>query len=202
MIRSKKDLQYYLQADAIALQVEGKNPLFTINNIWLFQRLMRKCEYLLNTQKATGFWGRLRFGFFYYRFRKLSYLLGFSIPLNVFGPGLAIAHRGTIVINGNTRIGANCRIHVCVNIGASGGLEKAPQIGNNVYIAPGAKIFGNIQIADGITIGANAVVNKSFTKSNITIGGIPARKIFGIGSEGLVIPATEILKRREQSPSS
>lgn len=115
---------------------------------------------------------------------KQSMNLDFSIPLNTLGKGVSIAHRGTIVINSKARLGQNCRIHVCVNIGAYG--EGAPKIGKNVYIAPGAKIFGNIEIADDIAIGANAVVNKSFTEKNISIGGIPAKKISNNGSKGLV----------------
>lgn len=35
--------------------------------------------------------------------RKLGRKLGFSIPANVFGPGLSIAHAGTIVNNKNVK---------------------------------------------------------------------------------------------------
>ncbi|MEK4268049.1 MULTISPECIES: hypothetical protein [Bacillus] len=52
-----------------------------------------------------------------------------------------------------------------------------PTIGDHVWIGPGAKLFGNIKIANGITIGANAVVNRSFTEENITIAGVPAQKV-------------------------
>jgi serine O-acetyltransferase len=68
-----------------------------------------------------------------------------------------------------------------------------PKIGDNVYIGPGAKIFGDIEIADGIAIGANSVVNRSFTEPNIGIAGIPAKKINDKGSEKLLARATEIL---------
>jgi serine O-acetyltransferase len=110
----------------------------------------------------------------------------------VFGPGLSIAHRGTIVVHSNSRVGSNCRLHVCVVVGTNGGSVKAPKIGNNVYIGPGAKLIGDIEIADGIAIGANAVVNQSFTEPNITIGGIPARRISSKGSYGHLIRATEL----------
>ena len=103
--------------------------------------------------------------------------LNFSIPINVFGPGLSIAHYGTIVVNQNSKIGKNCRIHENVTIGSTGGEELAPQIGNNVFIGTGAKIIGNIEIADNIAIGANSLVNKSFTEPGITIAGNPAKKI-------------------------
>ena len=99
----------------------------------------------------------------------------------MFGPGLSIAHYGTIVVNSNAKIGKNCRIQEGVNIGASGN-ERAPQIGDNVFIGSGAKIIGDIVIADGIAIGAGAIVVKSFTDKNITIAGNPAKKISDHGS--------------------
>lgn len=110
-----------------------------------------------------------------YKFRKISVKLGFSIPINVFGPGLSLPHRGNIIVNPQTKIGENCRIHVGVNIGAHH--DKAPRIGNNVYIGPGAIVFGDIEIADNISIGANATVNKSFTESNVVIAGTPAKVV-------------------------
>jgi serine O-acetyltransferase len=129
-----------------------------------------------------------------FRYYLLGTFLGFSIPLNVFGPGLCIAHKGTIVVNQSARIGENCRIHVCTNIGAGRNGFSAPQIGNNVYIGPGAKIFGDIVIADDIAIGANSVVNKSFHEKGISIAGSPAKKINSKGSNGLLTAATETIK--------
>ena len=103
--------------------------------------------------------------------------MGFSIPINVFRPGLAIVHYCTILINSSAKVGDNCRIHACVNIGASGGEKEASQLGDNIYIAPGAKIYGNIKIANNTAIGANAVVNKTFEDESILLVGIPAKKI-------------------------
>ena len=101
----------------------------------------------------------------------------FSIPLNVFGPGLSIAHYGTIVVNGNAVIGKNCRIQESVTIGATNGSSKAPKLGDNVFIGSGARIIGDINVADDIAIGANAVVVNSFNEKGITIAGVPAKKI-------------------------
>lgn len=42
-------------------------------------------------------------------------------------------------------------------------------------------MFGQIQIGNGIVIGANAVVNKDFPVDNITIAGVPAKKISSKG---------------------
>lgn len=127
-------------------------------------------------------------------FRRQAVRLGFSIPPNVFGPGLAIVHYGPIVVNGNARVGENCRVHTCVNIGGDGRLvdeelarRLAPCIGNNVYIGPGAKIYGGVQIADGIAIGANAVVNASSYKAGVTLAGIPAKVVSDKGSRGMIV---------------
>ncbi len=181
MITSKKEYRYYLAEDKKALRIKPKTGLqrlkgiFSKNHVWIFQKRLRKAEYYKNVK--TSIFGRIYYPMAKYLLRKSSLKLGFTIPENVFGPGLAIVHYGTIIINVNARIGKNCRIHACTNIGASGGKIKAPQIGDNVYIAPGAKIYGDITIANNIAIGANAVVNKSFKEEGIFIAGNPAKKI-------------------------
>jgi serine O-acetyltransferase len=184
MIKSKQDYLYFLNADKLALglqKADFKSRLTEVlfpNPIYKFQKLLRKFEYYKNYK--TGVISKLYLFFLKRRFRKYSIKLGFSIPENVFGPGLAIVHYGTIVVNANAKVGANCRIHPSTCIGASGGNNKAPQMGNNIYIAPGAKIFGDIVLGNNIAIGANAVVNKSFHEDGILIAGIPAKKIGAI----------------------
>jgi serine O-acetyltransferase len=197
MIMSKSDYQYYLKADKISLGRKSRFPRLN-DDIWKFERLLRKVEYFLNCKKGK-LWYPYRL-FLSYRMHAKSRNLGFTIHPNSFGPGLSIGHVGTIVVNSHARIGANCRIHVCVSIGTKAGCsDKAPIIGDNVYIGPGAKIFGDIIIADGIAIGANSVVNKSHLDPNVTIAGIPARKVSEKGSQYLLINATEILDNNKQS---
>ena len=55
--------------------------------------------------------------------------------------------------------------------------DRAPRIGDNVYIGPGAIIFGGIEIADNVSIGANATVNKSVMESNTVVVGTPAHVV-------------------------
>ena len=181
MITSKSEYLDYLNKYKIALGIKSSNTesklinLISPNPIWIFQKRLRKLEYYTNCKNK----GLCKIYCYYlrYKFKKTSIKLGFSIPINVFGPGLSIVHYGTIVVNSNAKVGANCRMHACVNIGASGGEKEAPKMGDNIYIAPGAKIYGNISISNNIAIGANAVVNKSFEESNIFIAGNPAKKI-------------------------
>lgn len=181
MITSKSEYLQYLEADRIALKRKASLKSLLLDEIWQYQRLMRKLEYLTNCRG-----NKIARVLTHYRYRKLGIKLGFSIPINTFGPGLSIAHYGTIAVNGGAKIGANCRIHVGVNIGTEAGKQAdAPIIGNNCYIGPGAKIFGKIVLGDDIAIGANAVVNKSFPQGPATLGGVPARVISSKGSIGL-----------------
>lgn len=189
MISSKVDYKSYLNADRKALNIHnGKllwlKQLIAPNYIWIFQRRLRKLEYYRNCRKDPI--GKLVYGLIKIKHRKLALKLGFSIPENVFGPGLSIAHYGTIVVNSKAKVGKNCRIHVCTNIGASGGSFKAPRIGDNVYIAPGVKIYGDIEIASNIAIAANSSVGKSFMEEKILIAGSPAKKVKSIVIEKLI----------------
>lgn len=197
MIRSKQDYLNYLKADRIH-QVNQKKRSLGTRIIYLFigrydvsdfLQLLRKVEYYQNCKKS-----QISKGYCRYLRAKLyadGVKLGFYINPNCIGPGLSISHPGTIIISQIAKVGANCRINPCVVIGQNRG--KAPKIGNNVFIGAGAKVIGDITIADGIAIGANSVVNKSFLEPNITIAGIPAKKVSYRGSKGLIIDATGIL---------
>jgi serine O-acetyltransferase len=181
MIKSKADYYNYLDLDKKALSIKSNSlyerikRYFSPDPIYTFQKRMRKLEYYVNCKNKGVYKPYVLY--LRYKFKKISIRLGFTIPINVFGPGLSIVHYGTIIINNAVKVGSNCRIHACVNIGASGGEKHAPQIGDNVYIAPGAKIYGKIKIANNTAIAANAVVNKSFEKENTIIAGIPAKAI-------------------------
>lgn len=191
MILSKSDYQYFLAEDKKALGRKNISVLMFLSKpffpdyIWKFQKLLRKVEYVKNCK--TSIIGKINYIWLQFWFKKLSLKLGFSIPLNVFGPGLSIVHYGTIIVSPQARVGANCRIHPSTCIGASGGKSKAPQIGDNVYIAPGVKIYGDILIGNNIATTANAAINKSFIEDNILIGGVPAVRI-------KVIDITKIIK--------
>ena len=197
MIQSKEDYLYYLEADRQSLEQTKKRPSFFEDEIWKFERLLRKVEYYKNCRK--GFFSRMYLLYLKWKFHNLSIQLGYHIEPNVCGPGLAL-HWHLVGIHGAAQIGANCLIQSGVNIGTKAGESSAvPKIGDNVYIGPGVKIFGDITIADGIAIGANAVVNKSFTEPGISIGGIPAKKISDKGSEGLIIKGSELAKTLSES---
>ncbi len=78
------------------------------------------------------------------------------------GPGLYVGHFGGITVSSRAVIGADCAISQGVTIGAAGHGERygAPEIGDDVYVAPGAKLIGPIRIGNNVKIGANAVVHR------------------------------------------
>lgn len=176
MIKSKADYKRFLSVELC----KGKKPSHWIVLYFKlyfkperqFLLLLRTAEYYRNTTK-----NKLLYFFVKYLKFKLARRLGYSIPKNVADEGLQLPHYGTIVINNNARLGKYCRIHADVNIGASGGSLKAPQIGDYLYFAPEAKVYGDIQIADLIAIAANAAVGKTFLNSDKLIGGIPAKEL-------------------------
>lgn len=60
------------------------------------------------------------------------------------------------------------------NTGKIGVKQKTIFIGNNVWIGTRAVLLKGVYIPDGCIIGANAVVNKSFSEENCLIAGNPA----------------------------
>lgn len=198
MIQSKNDLKYYLECDRIALRSQTKKPRFMRDEIWRFQILLRKREYLNNCAPSNNIIHKLFHKFYelilHVKYNRLSLKLGFSIPLNVFGPGLSIAHCGTIVVAGKARVGSNCRIHEGVTIGATNGTSDAATIGDNVFIGSGAKIIGGVKISSNVQIAANCVVVKDIiSDKGCTVGGVPAKVISSNTSELNLVKATELV---------
>jgi serine O-acetyltransferase len=87
------------------------------------------------------------------------------------GPGLCIGHFGGITVSRHAVIGKNCALSHSTTIGVSGKgpHEGAPVIGDDVYIAPGARLFGKIRIGNNVKIGANAVVHKDVPDNAIVV---------------------------------
>ena len=188
MIKTKKEYKEYLIADLKASDLyKTKFVKRFYDNRYKFYKSLRLTEYYYN-RKQTLFVKIIK-KLLYIRHIRLCNKFNWTIPINVFGPGLAIVHAGTIVVSGSAKIGKNCRIHICTNIGRaiSHGEAGAPIIGDNVYIGPGVKMFGKIKIGHNTAIGANSVVNKSFEEGNCTIAGVPAKKISDNTSEGYIL---------------
>lgn len=171
-IASQADYERYLRDDLTANGLER----------WSFEqrfrrpevhylRLLRLVELLLT---RPGKVARVRRSVARFQLMRSSTRLGLSIPPNVFGPGLGIAHYGSIVVNSKARVGAWCRINSATNIGL--GPSGVPTIGDYCYIAPGAVVYGGITVGDRVVVGANAVVGRDVA-DGVTVAGAPARVV-------------------------
>lgn len=183
MIKTKKQLKYYIEEDAkmakwpvsYSLMVVLKDLLFpNYNRRYLV--CLRKMEYYNN---IGGVFAKIRYLWYSMRLSRLSSKTGIDIGINIAGAGLCLPH-GKVVINLNAKIGEKCKILPDVTIGWLGRKDMpfaVPVIGNRVFIGTGARIIGNVSIADDVVIGANSVVTKSITEPGTTWVGNPARKV-------------------------
>lgn len=177
MINSRADLKKCLELDYRYYKRQFKiscRDALTLEHLVLIKKYikyLRYEEYYLNKNNKI-------FRLLYTRKKnKLGNMLGFYILPNTIDSGLTICHHGSIIINGNSKIGKNCKFHGDNCVGNNGKDNKAPTIGDDVDIGVGAKIIGDVYIADGTKIGANAVVTKSCYDKNSTLVGIPARGV-------------------------
>ena len=96
-----------------------------------------------------------------------------------FGPGFVLIHSYGVVINSSVSGGSGVKIEHQVTIGAE--KDKAPVLGNNVFVGAGAKVLGSVRIGNDAKIGANAVVVND-VPDGATAVGVPARVV---GREGV-----------------
>jgi serine O-acetyltransferase len=166
-ITSLADLADWLRADLSRYGRSTARALVKEPQVrWLVR--LRVTEYLVNRTPrpvaAIGLW----------RLQAHSVRLGFTIPVNVCGPGLKLPHWGTIVLSPAARVGGHATIHPGVTLGLHHG--RAPVVGERVYLGPGSKAWGAVTIGDDVTLGANCVVTKPVA-AGTTVVGIPARPI-------------------------
>lgn len=180
MIQSKADFKRYMKEDMPFyknlsrkdrfLYVLTKDPLYLIAK---YVRFLRKEEYYSNVRHDVI--GKLLRLYYFRKKNALGNVLGFKIPQNCFGEGLMIYHHGCIIVNENVSVGARCKLHGTNCIGNNGKTGNALSAGDDLDVGIGACIIGDIRLGDRVTVGANAVVTKSFEQNGITLIGMPAR---------------------------
>ncbi len=108
MITSYNTYRQYIKAD---IATYGLQHVSLYN--WLcidqlrFQMRLRRREYLTNCCR----WRMVSRAVLEAMNHSLAVRLGVTIPKNVFGPGLCLVHRSTVVVSPLAHVGANCRIH-------------------------------------------------------------------------------------------
>lgn len=175
MIKSRDDLKKTLELEKSVYFQKGEFSQKIVHSknatIYKFQYYLRHEEYYLNSGK--GLLNKIMLLYYKRKKNKLGQKLGFDIPANCFGPGLRIHHVAPVTVNGDARIGKNCRIfgNICIGVAPSG----VPNIGDDCTLGYGSIIVGGINIADGCTIGAGSIVTKSVDVPESVVMGNPAK---------------------------
>lgn len=125
---------------------------------------------------------RGRWGVLAMIFNKLNSIFGSCIIGRGadFGPGFVLVHSHGVVINAAVQGGRNVMIEHQVTIGAE--RQKAPILGDDIFVGAGAKIIGPVRVGSRVRVGANAVVVKD-VPDGATAVGVPARYIFKTESQ-------------------
>lgn len=111
-------------------------------------------------------------------YKHYKYKYGYDIPYAInIGPGLLIFHISGIVFSPQSA-GKNITLSQCTTVGMTikNGEKKYPVLGDNIYIAPGAKIIGGIKVGNNVAVGSNCVLNKSVENNSVVVG-IPGKVI-------------------------
>jgi serine O-acetyltransferase len=103
-----------------------------------------------------------------YLFSRLTQFLCriYISPQAEIGPGFVIRSAYGVMIGPLARIGRNCTVE--------SGCVVAGDIGENAYLAPGAKLIALPRLGDGVAVGPNSLVLAD-VQSNRTVIGVPAR---------------------------
>jgi serine O-acetyltransferase len=173
-LRTRDDLHEWIAADLARYELgAGRTAwvglLRTPQARW--QVGLRVTEFAAN--QSGGAWRALG-ALLRWRLQVRAIRLGYTIPVNVVGPGLKLPHWGTVVISAQAWVGPGCTIHPGTSIGLHHG--EAPVLGARVYVGPGAKVFGGVAIGDGAVVGANAVVTSDVAAGERVVG-VPARPL-------------------------
>lgn len=181
MIQTKQQLREYLRIEKKIYTT--KNKVRSLQNkllggpdidLWNYIKAMRKREYYFNNRRKSIIYALLNF-LYTRKFNKLGRRLGIESGFAVFDMGVELYHTQGTVINGDAKIGKNCKLHGANVIGNKGTSLGVPVIGDNVRLGAKAMVLGDIYIADNVQIGAGAVVIHSCYEKGALLVGVPAK---------------------------
>lgn len=178
MICTKKELAFYISADRIMNGYPQKRtPMAFLKESFVlggadviiirYLRHLRKYAYYYNTSNQS-LWHKIMMAYEHYRLSLLAIRTGFSIGQNSLGYGVVIPHYGTIVVNGEARIGPFSVLHTSTCIAGGG-----KTIGESFYLSTGSQVIGEICLGNNVTVSAHSLINRSFG-NNVLLAGCPA----------------------------
>lgn len=182
MIKSKKDLRYYI-ADDLKIQ-DMRHSLFsrlTGGENWHTFACIKtpmRLGYLKNKEHKNVV-DRLCYAYYIWKHRKNRQKCQLYIDPNVFGPGLYLEHPGFRRVSGYIRIGNYCVLLPNILSGRkspAADYEGKCIVVANCYIGTGCNIMELVKIGNNVTIGAGSVVTKDIPDNAVAVGD-PAKVI-------------------------
>lgn len=167
------DSAKYLIEQDLTRYGRGKRPFGLRVFLWyMFVEFVPGISFSIAFRLCQHYKGRNKFLFYFFfsLYRRIKYRYGIDISYRTkIGKGLYIGHAGGIVIHGDAVIGENFTLSQGVTIGIlnRGRAAGIPNIGNNVFVGPGAVILGGISVGDDALIGTNSVVHFNVPASSV-----------------------------------
>ena len=168
-----KDLKNLWYSDLYRYGVKKFNKTTVLRFLFInpgfkYTFFMRLCNYLIKSESKRPI-KKILLPLFAFILRHYQFKYGIEIPYETkIGSGFYIGHFGCIIVNSESVIGKNCNISPGITIGENNG--GCPKIGNNVYIASGAKVVGGITVGNNVAIGLNTVVLKNIPDNAVVVG--------------------------------
>lgn len=184
MIRTKKELYEYLEADKARYVHKPKWwTRFSYSETWMLYSYFRTIRYLEYYENNRHWYNLIPYLYYYLKQRKMALKYGIQVKSRCLGPGFRFVHPGFFRVNPDVRIGKNATVLPEVLIGRRRPDKVAEiRIGDNVYISRGVTILGPVTIGDNVTIAANSVVIKDIP-DNCVVSGVPAKIIMRDGKK-------------------
>ena len=132
-----------------------------------YLRHLRRYAYFKNTSNLS-LWHKFMMVYEHHRLARYAIKTGFSIGQNSLDYGVVIPHYGTIVVNGDAKIGPFAVLHTSTCVAGGGKI-----IGEGFYLSSGSQLVGEMTIGNNVTVAAHSLVNKSFG-DNVLLAGSPS----------------------------
>jgi len=184
MIRTKKELHEYLEADKARYVHKPRWwTRFTYSETWMLYSYFRTIRYLEYYENNRHWYNLIPYLYCRLKQRKMALKYNIQVKSECIGPGFRYMHPGYLRITPGARIGKNATIVPNVMLG-----KRRPDkpgdilIGDNVYISSGAIILAPVTIGNNVTIAANSVVVDDIP-DNCVVSGVPAKIIMRDGKK-------------------
>jgi len=148
-------------------------PQILVNVTYRLAAALRATRYVLPFYWLVAWW--------HY---TVCWITSIQLPLSTeIGPGLLLAHPGTVVFTARARIGAFFTIYHCCTVGTTDSGD-APVIGDFVTVYTGSHVLGGCDIGSHTRVGAVSLLLDFKCDPASVVVGAPARTVRSFESVG------------------